>query len=471
MSKLSESSADDIFLSAHSAVGRSALRKASLRLIPLIALGYCAAYLDRVNISFAAVQMNRDLHFSASIYGLGAGLFFVSYALCEVPSNLLLVRFGARRWLSRIMLTWGLIAMAMLFVRTPVEFYCMRFLLGMAEAGFFPGVVFYLTEWFPPDSRARVISRFYIALPLASTVMGSLAGSLLSLNGRLSLAGWQWLFLVEGMPPLVLSVLFWRYLPDAPQYAAWLSDAERTWLLSTLAAASAHTHKSTNIRADLRAVLREKRVWLIGVFYLCELTVLYGWAFSAPVILQSLTGFTVARVGTLIAGMGVLGAAAMLLNARNSDRSGERPLHISVPCLLMAAGFVVGGLTQQPLLAVAAFTLTVIAYNAAQGPSLAMPSAFLSGRTSAIGYAVINGIAMIGGFVGPYWMGRARDITGNYQRGLLTLALPCVVRGSTHIRVEGSKSSECANSGGNGSVVSLFKDEEASGDCLVFSLR
>lgn len=419
--------ADSVVSPEELATGRSALRKASLRLIPLIAFGYCAAYMDRVNISFAAAQMNRDLHFSASIYGLGAGLFFVSYALCEVPSNLLLVRFGARRWLSRIMLTWGLIAMAMMFVRTPVQFYCMRFLLGMAEAGFFPGVVFYLTEWFPPEHRARVISRFYIALPLASTVMGSLAGGLLALNGKLSLAGWQWLFLVEGVPPLILSVLFWRYLPDAPQDAAWLTDRERIWLQGELRSAAAHTLQSTHIGADLRAVLRDKRIWLIGVFYLCELTVLYGWAFSAPVILQSLTGLTVGRVGSLIAGMGVLGAVAMLLNARHSDRTHERPLHIVLPCLLMAAGFTVGGLTLHPLLVVAAFTLTVIAYNAAQGPSLAMPSAFLSGRTSAIGYAVINGIAMVGGFVGPYWMGRARDLTGDYQRGLLTLAVPCVL--------------------------------------------
>lgn len=382
--------------------------------------------MDRVNISFAAVQMNRDLHFSATIYGLGAGLFFVSYALCEVPSNLLLVRFGARRWLSRILLTWGLVAMAMMFVRTPIQFYCMRFLLGMAEAGFFPGVVFYLTEWFPPEYRARAISRFYIALPLASTVMGSLAGGLLSLNGRLLLSGWQWLFLVEGVPPLLLSILFWRYLPDSPRDAPWLSTAERAWLQGELAAAASLTLQSTHTGADLRAVLRDKRVWLIGIFYLCELTVLYGWAFSAPVILQALTGLTVGRVGMLIAGMGVLGALAMLLNARHSDRTRERPLHIAVPCLLMAGGFVVGGLTLQPLGAVAAFTLTVAAYNAAQGPSLAMPSAFLSGRTSAIGYAVINGIAMVGGFIGPYWMGRARDLTGNYQRGLLTLAIPCV---------------------------------------------
>lgn len=383
--------------------------------------------MDRVNISFAAVQMNRDLHFSSTIYGLGAGLFFVSYALCEVPSNLLLVRFGARRWLARIMLTWGFIAMAMMFVRTPVQFYCMRFLLGMAEAGFFPGVVFYLTEWFPPAYRARAISRFYIALPLASTVMGSLAGGLLSLNGRLSLSGWQWLFLVEGVPPLLLSILFWRYLPDSPKDAQWLSGAEQTWLQGELTAAASQTLKSTHTRADLWAVLRDKRVWLIGIFYFCELTVLYGWAFSAPVILQGLTGFTVGRVGSLIAGMGVLGALAMLLNARHSDTARERPLHIAVPCVLMAAGFLVGGLTAQPVLAVMAFTLTVVAYNAAQGPSLAMPAAFLSGRTSAIGYAVINGIAMVGGFVGPYWMGRARDLTGDYQRGLLTLAVPCVV--------------------------------------------
>jgi ACS family tartrate transporter-like MFS transporter len=383
--------------------------------------------MDRVNISFAAVQMNRDLHFSSTIYGLGAGLFFVSYALCEVPSNLLLVRFGARRWLARIMLTWGFIAMAMMFVRTPVQFYCMRFLLGMAEAGFFPGVVFYLTEWFPPAYRARAISRFYIALPLASTVMGSLAGGLLSLNGRLSLSGWQWLFLVEGVPPLLLSILFWRYLPDSPKDAQWLSGAEQTWLQGELTAAASQALKSTHTRADLWAVLRDKRVWLIGIFYFCELTVLYGWAFSAPVILQGLTGFTVGRVGSLIAGMGVLGALAMLLNARHSDKARERPLHIAVPCVLMAAGFLVGGLTAQPVLAVMAFTLTVVAYNAAQGPSLAMPAAFLSGRTSAIGYAVINGIAMVGGFVGPYWMGRARDLTGDYQRGLLTLAVPCVV--------------------------------------------
>jgi ACS family tartrate transporter-like MFS transporter len=409
------------------ATGRLALRKASLRLVPLIALGYCAAYIDRVNISFAAVQMNRDLHFSASIYGLGAGLFFVSYTLCEVPSNLLLVRFGARRWLARIMLTWGLLAIGMMFVRTPIQFYVMRFLLGIAEAGFFPGVVFYLTEWFPPGYRARTLSRFYVALPLASTVMGSLAGGLLALNGRLSLAGWQWLFLVEGLPPLALSVLLWKYLPDKPADASWLDVEERAWLERRLAESAEGTLAPSDAAADLRAVVSDPRVWMIASFFFCELTTLYGWAFSAPVILQADTGFTIGQVGVVIAIYGLIGAAAMLLGAMSSDRTGERYRHIGLPMLLMAFGFIIGGLSTHPWMAVPAFALTVIGYNAAQGPALSLPSSFLSGRVSAIGYAFMNMIGMVGGFIGPYWMGRARDLTGNYQRGLLTLAVPSLI--------------------------------------------
>ncbi len=410
-------------------VGRSALRKASMRLVPMIAFGYGAAYMDRVNISFASISMNRDLHFSASMYGLGAGLFFVSYAFCEIPSNLLLVRFGARRWLARIMLTWGLLAIGMMFVRTPTQFYVMRFLLGMAEAGFFPGVVYYLTEWFPPEYRARAISRFYIALPLSSTVMGSLAGTLLGLNGKLSLSGWQWLFLIEGLPPLLLAGIFYAYLPDSPAEATWLTTPERTWLVDRLRTASAgSTAASGHVWRDIRTVLADPRILLMGAFFLCILTVLYGWAFSAPVILQELTHWTIGSVGALIAEMGLLGAMAMLIVAQHSDRAQthnpDRTWHIAAPCLLMAGGFVVGGLTRIPFIAIPAFALTVIGYNAAQGPILSLPSTFLTGRTSAIGYAAITGIGIGGGVLGPIWMGRARDLTGDYQRGLLTLALP-----------------------------------------------
>ena len=206
-----------------SAVGRSAMRKATWRLIPLISIGYLIAYMDRVNISFASLQMNRDLGFSATTYGLGAGLFFLSYAVCEIPSNLMLHAIGARRWMARIMITWGLLAAAMMFVRTPGQFYAMRFLLGMAEAGFFPGVIYYLMLWFPLSMRARTISRFYIALPISSVVMGGLAGTLLGLNGKWGLSGWQWLFLIEGLPAVAMSAVFWFLLPDRPEDAQWLT--------------------------------------------------------------------------------------------------------------------------------------------------------------------------------------------------------------------------------------------------------
>ena len=407
-----------------SAVGASALRKAWLRLVPLIGLGYGAAYVDRVNVSFAALQMNRDLHFSASMYGLGAGLFFVSYALCEVPSNLLLVKFGARRWIARIMLTWGLLAIGMMFVKLPWEFYTMRLLLGMAEAGFFPGVVYYLTQWFPPEHRARAISGFYIALPLSSTVMGSLAGWLMGLDGQFGLRGWQWLFLVEGLPPLFLSLMFLVFLPDRPHDAKWLTGAEADWLEGRRLQASAGHAAGGDIMHDLKVALSDSRIWMVGLFFLCVLTVLYGWSFSAPAILQKLTGRSVGEVGAMVAGMGVLGAISMIWNARSSDRKGERSWHIIVPCVVMAVGFVIGGLTRNVWLGCAAFTLTVVAYNASQGPVLTLPAAFLSGRSSAVGYALITGIGVLGGFIGPAFMGVAKDLTGDYQRGLLLLALP-----------------------------------------------
>src|SRR5580693_3235588 len=227
-------SSDALARAEDEAIGRSAQRKAAVHLLPLLAVGYGLAYMDRINISFASLQMNRDLHFSASVYGFGAGLFFIGYALCEVPSNLLLLRFGARRWIARIMFTWGLLAAAMLFVRTPLEFNVLRFLLGMAEAGFYPGVIFYLTLWFPARMRARAVSRFYVSLPLSSVVMGSLAGWLLGLGGKLGLAGWQWLFLLEGLPAAAFSIVILKMLPDSPAHARWLTPEEKTWLQDQL---------------------------------------------------------------------------------------------------------------------------------------------------------------------------------------------------------------------------------------------
>ncbi len=416
------------------AVGRSALHKASLRLLPLIAIGYGIAYMDRINISFAALQMNRDLHFSASVYGFGAGLFFLSYAACEVPSNLLLVRFGARRWLARIMFTWGLLSIGTLFVKTPMEFYVMRFALGVAEAGFFPGIIYYLSRWFPARQRSRAISRFYIALPLSSVIMGSVAGALLHLQGRWGLAGWQWLFLIEGLPAIVLSVVFLLCLPDGPDAAAWLNDDERRWLLAALrsddaAAGGVHTG------SEVRYALRQVRVWVLGVFLLCVYIGNYSYAFIAPTVIQQVTGFNATRVGFVVAVLGILGAVSMLLNGVHSDKTGERYLHVIVPCLLTTTGFVVAGISATSIVLLFGFACVMIGFNGLNAAVWTIPCNFLAGKSAAAGIAAVNMIAMIGGFVGPYWIGLAKDLTGSYQRGLLACAGPSIIGASIMLAV------------------------------------
>ena len=408
------------------AVGRDALRKASLRLLPLIAVGYGIAYMDRVNVSFAALQMNRELHFSASVYGFGAGLFFLSYAACEIPSNLLLVRFGARRWLARIMFTWGLLSIAMLLVKTPIEFYVMRFGLGIAEAGFFPGIMYYLSRWFPARQRSRAVSRFYISLPLSSVVMGSLAGALLHLQGRWGLAGWQWLFLIEGLPAIVLSVVFLVYLPDGPETAAWLDVEERNWLLGALrsddaAAGGVHTGR------EVRYALRQARVWVLGIFLLCLYIGNYSYAFTAPTVIQRVTGLGSTQVGFVVAMLGVAGAISMLVNGLHSDKTNERYLHVIFPCLLSTAGFTIAGLSTRSTSLLIGLACIMIGFNAINATVWTIPCSFLAGKSAAAGIAAINMIAMIGGFVGPYWMGLAADLTGSYQRGLLACALSTAI--------------------------------------------
>jgi ACS family tartrate transporter-like MFS transporter len=406
------------------AIGKSAQRKASLRLLPVIGIGYGLAYMDRINISFASLQMNRDLHFSASVYGFSAGLFFIGYALCEVPSNLLLLRFGAKRWLARIMFTWGFLAVAMMFVRTPLEFNIVRFLLGMAEAGFFPGVIYYLTLWFPAHMRARAVSRFYIALPLSSVVMGSLAGWLLGLGGKLGLAGWQWLFLIEGLPAVLFSFVILKMLPDGPAKAAWLTPQEKAWLTGQLKTDGEQAHLGHE--AGVMQALLSPKVWMIGAYFFCALTTSYAYGFSAPAILQGVTGWSVANVGFLVACFGLAGAAGMLLNSAHSDRSGERALHCIVPCIVIAAGYVTASYARAPFMVVAALAASFIAFQSVQGPALALPSQFLAGRAAAAGIAAMNTITMFSGFVGPYWMGLMKDATGSYQAGLRGLALPAL---------------------------------------------
>ncbi|WP_263373685.1 MFS transporter [Granulicella aggregans] len=421
----------ELHLSSEAALGQRTLRKAAWRLIPLLSVCYMVAFMDRANISFAALQMNRDLHFNAGIYGFGAGVFFLSYAICELPSNLLLLKFGARRWIARIMLTWGILAAAMMFVRSPLSFYVLRFLLGMAEAGFFPGVLYYLSLWFPQEMRSRAVGRFYIAFPLSNVLMGLIAGSLLSLNGRLGLKGWQWLFLVEAIPAILLSVVVWNALPDGPADARWMEPEERAWLLARLredAAAIERAGGKSGHHADvltvLLSVLMEPRVALIGVYMFLSLGSYYAFSFSAPAIYQAATGWGTNRVGALIAGIALGGAAGMLIVCWHSDRIRAKVPYVVGLSLLTATAFAVSGLVRQPWVMIAALGLASVSYYASQGPALSLSTTFLDGPAAAVGIAAINMLSIIGGFVGPNWMGWAIQHGGGTRvgTGMLSIA-------------------------------------------------
>lgn len=404
----------------------SALRKARWRILPLLSLGYLAAYTDRVNISFAAESMNRDLHFAPHVYGLGAGLFFVSYALCEVPSNWLLLRFGARRWLARIMLTWGLLAMAMLFVHSRTSFYGMRLLLGIAEAGYFPGAAFFISLWFPAKERARAVGIFYVSLPLASVVMGSLAGALLRLDGRLGLHGWQWLFLIEGMPAVLLGVAFWFMLAERPRTARWLTEDEREALELEIAHAYPSGHASERWDA-LRVVLRDARVWVLGLCALCLLGSNYALNFFLPLILRKLTGLSAGNVGYLIAIAAGAGAVAMIAYGTHSDRTHERRWHVIIPALLLALSLLIAGLHLRGWVAAVVLLVAWVVFFAMQAPWVAILTELFRGEENALAIAATNMMGIVGGFLGPYWTGWMRELTGGYAVGVGSLCVPWLV--------------------------------------------
>ena len=405
--------------------GHSALRKATWRLLPLLGLGYLIAYIDRVNISFAALQMNKDLGFSATVYGLGGGLFFLSYALLEVPSNLALIRFGARRWIARIMVTWGILAVGMMFVRTPIQFYLMRLLLGAAEAGFFPGVIYYLMNWFPADQRGRAISRFYLALPISGILMGIVAGPLLGLRGLLGLSGWQWLFLAEGLPAVFVSGLILWALPDGPHDAKWLSDDERTWLLGKLASEKQGPQLSSD--HGFARTLTDWRICLLGAANICILGVAYAFNLSAPAILREGTHWSVSDVGYLTAFASALGGGGMIAAGIISDRLGDRYLPVATSLLAMAIAYAVMGRFDAPWVILPAYATSIMFTNAAQGGFWTIPGERFHGRSAAAAVAAIGSIGMIGAASGPYLWGLARDHFGGFQIGLMALSVTCLI--------------------------------------------
>ena len=397
---------------------RSTLRAISWRLLPLILLAYLVSYMDRVNISFAAPTMNAQLGFTASVYGFGGGLFFISYALLEVPSNLALARVGARRWLARIMITWGVVAMSMALVQTSWQFYLVRFLLGAAEAGFFPGVIYYIGLWFPQAYRGRAISRFYIAAPLASVVMGAVAGSLLGLDGRLGLHGWQWLLIAEGAPAVILAFAFLRFLPDRPADAAWLSPAQTAWLEARVAADNAAIAAPDH--SQLRALLRPEVIALVLVNFL-YLGPYYAFTLSAPTILKETTGLDAAHVGYLVAAAGLLGAIGMAFSGWNSDRTGERYLHLAIPLVLVAACFAVMASGPPPAVIMAAYLGMMATYTSVMIIFWLAPSGIIHPRAAAVTVAAINGLGQLGSFLFPWLWGLAKDSTGGFHLGLSLL--------------------------------------------------
>lgn len=401
------------------AIGASAMRKAFWRIIPLILVAYLFAYMDRVNVSFAAADMNADLGFSATVYGLGGGLFFLGYALFEIPSNLLLVRFGARQWIARIMVTWGLLSAAMMFVHSPASFYILRFLLGVAEAGFYPGVIFYFSSWFPPCHRSRAVSRFYIAVPLASLVMGAISGALLSLEGTAGLAGWQWLFLAQGLPTVLVGLAVLAWLPDSPTSVAWLTPVERDWIEAELAREQRLLGEPPS--HNLLAALANPRVLMNGGLSLLLIGANITFTLSAPLVLVA-AGVPKGTVGWIVSAGGVLGALVMLWLGQKADRRSDRLLYAFWCAVIIAATYLVIGIGGSWLAVAAAYVAFAIVGASVQ---MLLSSAWPEVMTKAelaVGAAAINTIAQIGAFVTPFAWGALADATGSFRAGLYGIA-------------------------------------------------
>jgi len=398
------------------------MRRVSRRLLPLLFVLYIFNFLDRTNVGIAALQMNDELKFSSTAFGLGSGIFFLGYALFEVPSNLILVRVGARRWLARIMITWGLFACGTLAVRTPAQFYTVRFLLGVAEAGFFPGIIYYMAQWFPANYRARAIAGFMIAAPLSRVLGGPLGGALLGLNGVGHLSGWQWLFLIEGLPSVLLGVLVLVGLTERPAEADWLSTEQRHWLTSRLDAEQ--PRMTVSERSPLRA-LALPLVWLLTIPYFATNVAVFAYNFWEPTLLREMLGTSYLSTGLISGAIALLAAGAFISAGTISDRRDERCGLAALGLMFACVGFVGLALPHSPLQVIA---LVVIALS---GPTIAapfwcLPTKLLKGPAAASGIALINAIGSCGGFVGPTVVGFFRQTaigdTGAFL-GIAALAL------------------------------------------------
>lgn len=400
-------------------IEKRTLRRITWRIVPFIMLLYFVAYIDRVNIGFAALTMKQDLGFTASMLGFGAGIFFWGYFMFEVPSNIILHKVGARLWIARVMVTWGIISGAMAFVEGPTSFYVMRFLLGAAEAGFFPGIILYLSFWFPARHRAGVTAFFMAAAPLSTAIGSPISAALLEMEGILNLHGWQWMFILEAVPAVILGFVVLAYMTDKPEKAKWLKDDERTWLVDAMAAENAS--KGAEAKHSIIRGLADPRVLGLALIYFGTSAGLYTMGIWAPQIIKGL-GVSSMTVGFLNAIPPIVSVIAMVLWSRHSDKTGERTWHVIIACVAAAVGLVVAAGADSIVGLIAALTLVNVGISCAKPPLWSMPTMFLSGAAAATGIATINSIGNLGGFVAPSVIGWIKDSTGSYAGGLYFVA-------------------------------------------------
>jgi MFS family permease len=405
-------------------IEKPTLRKASWRLLPLLMIAYFVAYLDRVNLSFAGASMSKDLGLTATVFGNAAGIFFIAYFLLEVPSNLALARFGARRWIARIMLTWGVISAAQAWVVGPVSLNIVRFLLGAAEAGFFPGVIFYLTLWFPTAYRARIVGWFMLAIPISIVIGSPVSGYILNMQGVWGLHGWQWLFIIEAIPALLLAFVVLFYLPDGPRDAKWLTINERDWLQDTLGAE--RRHRESLHKISWTQTLTNWRVIALGLVYML-VTAASGLGFFLPQIIKGFGGLSNVQVGYINAFPYLVGAIGMIVWTRWSDVRRERLRFIGISLACAIAGLAVTALTSAPVPKMAGVTLAFFGIFTALPTFWTLPTAFLSGTAAAAGIAWINSIGNLGGYIGPALFGVLKDKTGSDMSAVTSMALMAAV--------------------------------------------
>ncbi len=395
---------------------RRTLRRITWRLIPFLVLLYFVAFLDRINVGFAALTMNRDLGLTPEMFGIGSGVFFLGYFVFEVPSTILLHKVGARFWIGRVMITWGIVSIAMAFMRGPVSFYVLRFLLGLAEAGFFPGIILYLSYWFPASHRSGVTALFMAAAPIAGFIGSPVSGALMQMHGMFGLRGWQWLFVVEGAPAVVLGLITFRYLTDRPADASWLAPEEREWIASELLREESAFRQPR--RQSVWSALADWRVLALALAYFGTSAGLYTIGFWAPLLVK-VFGYSSFDVGLLVAIPNCVAVIGMVLWSRHSDRTGERYWHAALACLVAALGMAVAaGAGSSVMVALAGLSLTAMGVSAAKPALWSLPTTFFTGTGAAASIGLINSLGTLGGFVGPWMIGSSEAASGHFGRGL-----------------------------------------------------